>query len=36
MHEYLGVDPESVYQNLKQNLNDFREFIAAITGYIGT
>lgn len=36
VHEYLGVDPELVYQNLKQNLKDFREFIAAITGYTGT
>lgn len=36
VHEYLGVDPELVYRNLKQNLSDFREFIAAITGYIGT
>ena len=36
VHEYLGVDPELVYRNLKQNLGDFRGFIAAITGYIGT
>ena len=23
VHEYLGVDPELFYQNLKQNLSDF-------------
>ncbi|MEO0071247.1 MAG: DUF86 domain-containing protein [candidate division WOR-3 bacterium] len=35
VHEYLGVDPELVHKDLKENLIDFRRFIAEITGYIG-
>jgi uncharacterized protein YutE (UPF0331/DUF86 family) len=34
VHEYIGVDSELVHHNLKQNLSDFREFIAAVTKYI--
>ncbi len=36
VHEYLMVDPELVYKNLQENLDDFRRFIAEITRYIGT
>lgn len=36
VHEYLGIDPELIHHNLGQNLNDLREFITAITGYVGT
>ena len=35
VHEYLDVDSDLVYHNLKQNVIDFRNFIAAITKHIG-
>lgn len=34
VREYLGVDPELVYKNLREDIGDFRKFIAEITRYI--
>ncbi|MDZ7261518.1 MAG: DUF86 domain-containing protein [candidate division KSB1 bacterium] len=35
VHNYLEIDPEIVYENLKNNLSDFRKFAEEISKYLG-
>jgi len=35
VHNYLEIDPEIVYKNFKNNLDDFRNFSKEIAKFVG-